>query len=53
MPYIIRRSGKKHCVYNKDTGKLIPGGCHDEAGDALAHMRALYANVEDAKKKGK
>jgi len=42
MPYKIK--GK--CIYNKDTGKKL--GCTD--GDVQRYLRALYANVPDAKK---
>ena len=42
MPYKIK--GK--CIYNKETGKKI--GCTD--GDVQRYLRALYANVPDAKK---
>ena len=37
-------------VINIDTGELVPGGHHDNHADAVAHMRALYANVPDVKK---
>ena len=42
MPYKIK--GK--CIYNKETGKKL--GCTD--GDVQRYLRALYANVPDAKK---
>ncbi len=42
MPYKIK--GK--CIYNKETGKKI--GCTD--GDVQRYLRALYANVPDAKR---
>lgn len=45
MPYKI--DGK--CVVHSDTGKPVPGGCHDTYREALAHLRALEANVDDAK----
>lgn len=51
MPYGIRKQGNQHCVYNKDTSKTVPGGCHSAEGQAEAHMRALYANVDDASQK--
>ena len=41
MPYELR--GK--CVYRKDTGKSM--GCSKTLSKAKAHMKALYANVED------
>ena len=37
-------------VYNIDTGKPVPGGHHKTKADAEAHLRALYANVPDARK---
>ena len=40
MPYEIRRSGKKNCVFNKDTGKNE--GCSDSYELAVAHKRVLY-----------
>lgn len=53
MPYRIVMRGGQHCVAKTDE----EGGevteivkCHDDEGDAEAHMRALYANVEDAGK---
>jgi len=52
MPYEIRRSGKKHCVYNKD--KNEKKGCHDDYESAVAHMRVLYnldSGGESAKQK--
>jgi len=42
MPYSIR--GK--CIYKKDTGKKV--GC--TKGNVQRYLRALYANVPDAKK---
>ena len=45
MPYEIKKEGtSKWCVYNKETGENR--GCHVKHKDALAHMRALYANEE-------
>lgn len=55
MPYHISdhqeadcAEGKPYAVVNSQTGKVVPGGCHAERADADRHMRALYANVEDA-----
>lgn len=48
--YDIRRAGAKWEVFNADTGKSVPGGKHKSRADAVAHMRALYANVPDASK---
>ena len=50
MPYAIRKRGKQHEVYNQSTGATVPGGAHPSYGAAQAHMRALYANVDDADK---
>lgn len=51
MAYVIRKNGTQHCVHNQATGKEVPGGCHPTREKALAHMRALYANVPDARPK--
>jgi hypothetical protein len=51
MPYEIKKSGDNFVVVNQDTGKMVPGGSHPSKAKALAHMRALYANVPDASKK--
>jgi len=42
MPYHL----KGNCVV-KDTGQVVK--CHENHDKALAHLRALYANVEEAK----
>jgi hypothetical protein len=49
MPYDVRKSGDKWETFNKETGETVPGGSHDSEDEAQAHMRALYANVEDSK----
>jgi HK97 family phage prohead protease len=49
-PYHITEQGDEYCVVNSETGKTVPGGCHSTRADANDHMRALYANVEDASK---
>jgi len=46
MPWIVIKKGSKHCVQNKDTGKVEPGGCHETQKDAVAHQRALYASTD-------
>jgi len=46
MPYNIRRSGKQFQVVG-DTGKVH--GTHPSRDDAMKQMRALYANVPDAR----
>lgn len=53
MPYAIVQRNSEHCVINKDTGETVPGGCHASASKANRHLRALYANVEDASKEFK
>lgn len=45
MPYRLRGN----CVIKSDTGETVK--CHETHEQALAHMRALYANVKDAKMK--
>jgi hypothetical protein len=49
MPYEIRKRGSKYVVVNAKTGDVR--GTHDTKAKALAQLRALYANVKDAKKK--
>lgn len=41
MPYQISKNGRKFCVKNEQTGESK--GCSTTKGEALAHMRALYA----------
>ena len=52
MPWVIKKSGDKYCVY-KEGADGEPKGeslkCHDSREEALAHMRALYANVDEEK----
>lgn len=52
MPYHLQRQNGKWCVHkgNKgENGPVVPGGCHPTRTDAVDHMRALYANVPDAR----
>ena len=49
MPYSVRKRGKKYVVVNKDTGKVK--GTHPSKAKANRQLRALYANVPDAKRK--
>lgn len=51
--YDIRKTGKKWCVYNVNSGDDMPGGCHPTRAEAVQHMRALYANVPAAADDGK
>lgn len=45
MPYQV----KGDCAVNSSTGETVK--CHDTHAQALAHLKALYANVPDASKK--
>jgi hypothetical protein len=49
MPYKIRKQGSKYLVVNAETGRVK--GTHDTRTKAVAQLRALYANVKDAKRK--
>jgi len=40
MPYAVKMMGKKHIVYNKETGKAH--GTHDSHEKAMKQMRLLY-----------
>lgn len=47
MPYQLQ----KNCVMKKNPdGTLTTVKCHPTRDKALAHLRALYANVPDASK---
>ena len=56
MPYFVQKQGEKFCVRKgtkADPGEIVK--CHEGDGAsaaAVAHMRALYANIEDAEKGG-
>ena len=47
MPWKIVRQGKMQCVVKKEGGETVK--CHPTRAKALAHMRALYANVPEAR----
>jgi uncharacterized membrane protein (UPF0127 family) len=47
MPWKVEKQGEQFCVVNSQTGKTVH--CHPTRDKALAQMRALYANVPDAK----
>lgn len=49
MPYDIYKRKGKWVVVNDETGKVK--GTHATRKEALAHMRALYANVPEAREK--
>lgn len=51
MPYAVRKRGNKWVVVNKETGKVK--GTHDSRESAMRQLRALYANVPDARRKRK
>ncbi len=48
MPYSIRQSGSKWEVFNPETGRV--SGRHSSKKKAKAQLRALFANVPDARK---
>lgn len=50
MPYKVKKRKAQWCVYNEDKNEVVEGGCHDSKDKAVTHLRALYANVKDAKK---
>lgn len=49
MPYKLHQSGDRWQVIAKDTGRVV--GTHTTRRKAVAQIRALYANVKDAKKR--
>jgi len=49
MPYEIRKRKSQYLVVNAETGDIK--GKHDTKAKAVAQLRALYANVKDAKRK--
>lgn len=56
MPFIVVERDGRFCVYTEDgqgSGKPIGAshGCHDTREEAMAQMRALYANVPEARPK--
>lgn len=50
MPYEVKKNSSKFCVYKKGASTPIKGGCHPTREEAIKHLRALYANVPDAKR---
>ncbi len=50
MPYKISEQDGKFCVVKSDTEEVVT--CHPSHPEALAHLRALMANVPDATKAG-
>lgn len=49
MPWEIKHRGGKHLVVKKGTLEVV--GTHATMAEAQAHMRALYANVIDVKRR--
>lgn len=47
MPYDIIRRKRRYCVRNSETGEIKH--CYDTKEKALRLLRALYANVDDAR----
>lgn len=45
MPWEIEQVEDEFCVVRSDTGETVT--CHADEEKAIAHIRALYANVED------
>lgn len=45
MPWNVERRGDKYCVVNEDTNETVK--CHSARSDAVDHMQALYANVDE------
>jgi len=52
MPYVMQKDGDQFCVYTENadgsTGEKVK--CHPSESEARDHMRALYANMEEAAK---
>lgn len=48
MPYAIKKRGNKYVVVNKESGRVF--GEHDSRASAKKQLRALYADVKDAKR---
>lgn len=50
MPYVIQKDNDTYCIHRENAdgsvGERVK--CHPSEGEAKEHMRALYANVEDA-----
>jgi hypothetical protein len=47
MPYSVSRRGNKWVVYNPESGKVF--GTHETREQAMAQVRALYANAPPEK----
>jgi len=51
MPFSVRASGDYYLVVNSETGKVM--GRHKSKPKAMAQLRALYANVPEARRNKK
>lgn len=51
MPWVVREKDGKHCVCKQGSDTPISGGCHGTRGEAVKHLRALYAAEPDASMK--
>lgn len=49
MPWEIKKQGERYCVVKKGSGETVK--CHPMRADAVKHLRALYANVPEARGK--
>ena len=50
MPWKIMKQNNQFCIVKEGSGEVVK--CHPTEKEAQAHMDALYANVEDAARKG-
>lgn len=50
MPYEIRRDGNQYCIHNQTTGAKVKGSCKSSRAACIPQLRALYANVPDARR---
>lgn len=49
MPWEIRQNGNQHCIYKQGTDQKV--ACHGSHAEAMAQMRALYANTSESMNK--
>lgn len=49
MPYKVRKVGDKYKVQTAETGRTV--GTHDTKAAAERQLRALYANVPEARRR--
>lgn len=50
MPWRVAKRGDQYCVVNKQTGRVLRGGCHPSKAEAEAHNSAV--NINYARSKG-